>query len=98
MKVKSDVTDHEVSSPLSAQLSKSSKARTVDDQITVLGEHAGKVTISFHRTIRVPDNNDKNYLPPSLGNFPLYSVSSFRQKMPPEMFAKGGIFFPMYRK
>lgn len=32
------------------------------------------------------------------GTFPLYAVSRFEQKLPAAMVAKGGLFFPMYRK
>ncbi|KAI5476934.1 hypothetical protein MNV49_007035 [Pseudohyphozyma bogoriensis] len=35
----------------------------------------GDVTISLHRTLRVPDNTDKHILPPGLGTFPLTPVA-----------------------
>jgi hypothetical protein len=55
--------------------------------------------ISFRRTIRVPDNNQQeSLLPPDLGTFPLKPISEYTQEMRAEMTAKGGIFFPMYRK
>jgi hypothetical protein len=54
--------------------------------------------ISFHRTLRVPDNSDKSKLPPSLGNFPLYNAVDYAKSLPPEMAKKGGVFLPMYRK
>lgn len=55
--------------------------------------------ISFHRTIRVPDNcYQVSYLPPDLGKFPLQSVSKYASKLPNQMKLKGGIFFPMYRE
>jgi hypothetical protein len=54
--------------------------------------------ISFHRTLRVPDNHDKSKLPPSLGRFPLYETRHYAQSLPPQMARKRGVFLPMYRK
>lgn len=56
------------------------------------------ITITFERTIRVPDTKKNNYLPPSLGPFPLYKVKDYVKKLPEQMAAKGGLFFPMYRR
>jgi hypothetical protein len=60
--------------------------------------HLDDLKISFHRTVRVPDNAECAKLPPNLGKFPLYQVKSYEAKLPPNMVAKGGLFFPMYRK
>ena len=54
--------------------------------------------ISFQRTVRVPDNQHTAELPPALGYFPLEQVDDFANTMGAEMTAKGGFFFPMYRK
>jgi hypothetical protein len=54
--------------------------------------------ISFHRTVRVPDNQASSDLPPDLGRFPIFQVKNYVDRLPPEMAAKGGLFFPMYRK
>lgn len=54
--------------------------------------------ISFQRTIRVPDNHQKSALPPDLGSFPLKPISRYAHMLPKDMAAKGGAFFPMYRK
>ncbi|KAI0437492.1 hypothetical protein F4803DRAFT_538441 [Xylaria telfairii] len=58
------------------------------------------LTIGFQRTIRVPDNADESQLPPNLGHFPLFKVSDFSSssKLPADMAAKGGVFFPMYQQ
>jgi hypothetical protein len=50
--------------------------------------------ITFHRTVRVPDNENTYQLPPSLSQFPFYSVQDYNETFPQEMAAKGGIFFP----
>lgn len=54
--------------------------------------------ITFHRTVRVPDNHQTSFLPPDLGTFQLKKVGQYENKLRPEMVAKGGLFFPMYRK
>jgi len=54
--------------------------------------------ISFRRTIRVPNSKKMSHLPPDLGAFPLKPVSGYANKLTPEMAAKGGLLFPMYRK
>lgn len=56
------------------------------------------LTITFHRTLRIPDNIQTNNLPPSLGHFPLYQVEDYAAKLPQAMAQKGGVFFPMYRE
>ncbi|KAF2118753.1 integral membrane protein [Lophiotrema nucula] len=53
--------------------------------------------ISFHRTVRVPDNQQVSFLPPDLGAFPLKPVSQFAHKLPPDMAGKGGLFLPMFQ-
>jgi hypothetical protein len=62
------------------------------------GKLKDAATISFERTLRVPDNQVVNNLPPSLGQFPLFSVADHKNRMPAEMAAKGGIFLPMYQR
>jgi hypothetical protein len=62
------------------------------------GKTSAAATISFERTLRVPDNQVVNNLPPSLGQFPLFSVADYQDRMPAEMATKGGIFLPMYQR
>jgi hypothetical protein len=54
--------------------------------------------VSFRRAVRVPDNQHIADLPPNLGAFPLQQVDDFASTMGAEITAKGGAFFPMYRK
>jgi len=65
------------------------------EEISVDGS---KLTISFKRTIRVPDDGKDHKLPPDLGNFPLLNVESFERYVPPQMRAQGRVFLPVYRK
>jgi hypothetical protein len=68
--------------------------KLVSDNIVVNRD----LRISFQRTIRVPDNQQVSYLPPSLGTFPLSKVSQYATKLTDDIVAKGGLFFPMYRE
>jgi hypothetical protein len=53
--------------------------------------------ITFHRTIRIPDYDKVNNLPPSMGFFPLYHVKDYVQTLPQLMVAKGGLFVYMHQ-
>ena len=83
---------------LDCTLTKSSRYRKCKDVIEVTGASGEHLSISFQRTIRVPDGDGDSELPPSMGTFPLYSVASYKDKLPAPMALKGGLFFPMYRK
>lgn len=65
------------------------------DKIVYNKIYLGDLEISFHRTVRVPENSA---LPPSLGRFPLYYVENYANTLPHSMAAKGGLFLPMYRE
>jgi len=54
--------------------------------------------ISFHRTLRVPDDNEQHALPPGLGRFPLFNVQAFKANLPQDMVEKGGMLLPMYQR
>ncbi|KAH7186038.1 uncharacterized protein B0J16DRAFT_372763 [Fusarium flagelliforme] len=53
--------------------------------------------IAFKRTIRVPDNYASNELPPELGNFPIFKVDEYADKLPISMAQKGGVFLPIHQ-
>ncbi len=60
--------------------------------------HADAVcTMEFERTLRIPDDNRDYPLPPGLGQFPVYHVDDFGDKVPPTWIQHGGIFLPMYQ-
>ncbi|KAF2275220.1 ubiquitin-domain-containing protein [Westerdykella ornata] len=54
--------------------------------------------ISFHRTVRVPDNEHASFLPPGLGRFPLTKVSEHPDNCSDNVVTKGGLFFPMHQR
>jgi len=65
---------------------------------SMLSIDSGSLTISFQRTIRVPETEGTNNLPPGLGAFPLYNVAEFAHTLPQDMVEKGGLFFAMYQR
>ena len=83
---------------LTASLSGQETHRNANDTIDIKGKSHETMEIKFQRTIRVPDNQRENELPPGMGTFPLYSVSQYQDKLPQDVSAKGGLFLSMYRK
>ena len=87
---------------LTAKLHSSTAVRGCNDSIKISrkvnGNFTQSLSVSFQRTVRVSDNGATNELPPSLGAFSLYATAAFAQSLPQQMVAKGGYFFPMYRK
>jgi hypothetical protein len=60
--------------------------------------HADAVcTMTFERTLRIPDDNKTYALPPSLGSFPLLHVDDYPDKVPAVWREHGGVFMPMYQ-
>lgn len=54
--------------------------------------------MSFHRTLRVPEDGREYPLPASLGWFPIHRVEDFRDRVPQEWRNANGYFIPMYQK
>ncbi|OAX37000.1 hypothetical protein K503DRAFT_783946 [Rhizopogon vinicolor AM-OR11-026] len=80
--------------PLSADLPRHGNGCSA----SMLSIDSGSLTISFQRTIRVPETEGMNNLPPGLGAFPLYNVAEFAHTLPQDMVEKGGLFFAMYQR
>src|SRR5688572_17259701 len=64
------------------------------DQVQI-GE---RFSVSFHRTLRIPDEDDASPLPPGLGRFPVHAVAEFAERLPQDWVARGGVFIPMYQR
>lgn len=56
------------------------------------------LSISFCRTLRIPDDGKRYPLPASLGDFPIYDVSDYADKVPDEWNQRAGVFIPMYQR
>lgn len=57
-----------------------------------------RFTVSFQRTLRVPDDGGAYPLPPGLGAFPIRRVADFGERVPASWRAQGGVFIPMYQR
>ncbi|MCC6326811.1 MAG: hypothetical protein DCC43_10120 [Candidatus Brocadia sp.] len=57
-----------------------------------------RFSVSFHRTLRIPDDGRVYPLPPGLGAFPLFKVDDYRDCIPPLWREQGGVFMPMYQR
>lgn len=55
------------------------------------------VTISFMRTLRLPDDGKAYPLPPGLGCFPLRRIEDLGAATPPSWQRRGGVALPMYQ-
>ena len=56
-----------------------------------------QLTMTFQRTLRIPDDDDTYALPPGLGTFPLKHVDDFRSKIPRSWNEHGGVMMPMFQ-
>src|SRR4030067_3437147 len=68
---------------------------TLDGYYLRFGE---RFTLSFQRTLRIPDDGKVYPLPPGLDTFPLKSVDDYPDKVPASWIEQGGVFIPMYRR
>ncbi len=56
------------------------------------------VSVTFQRTLRIPDDGQSYPLPPGLGSFPLRRVDDYLSRVPEEWRGRGGVFLPMYQR
>lgn len=66
----------------------------IDDRVKI-GE---RFSLSFQRTLRLPDDGRTYPLPPTLGLFPVRRVADYSDRLPREWSQRGGVFFPMYQR
>jgi len=55
-------------------------------------------SVSFQRTLRIPDDGNEYPLPPGLGEFPVFCVDDYLETVPSEWKKTGGFFIPMYQR
>src|SRR3989338_10890673 len=70
------------------------ETRVVADALQI-GPH---FSLSFQRTLRIPDDGHVYPLPPGLGSFPIRRVEDYRDRVPAAWRAHGGVFIPMYQR
>ncbi len=54
--------------------------------------------ITFHRTLRMPDDKRLHQLPASLGHFALFNVEEYADRLPSNITKQGGLLFPMWQR
>ena len=57
-----------------------------------------RFTVSFRRTLRVPEDGRDYPLPPNLETFPVRSVGDFKGRVPQEWEEEGGVLIPLYQR
>ena len=70
------------------------ETRIVADALQI-GPH---FSLSFQRTLRIPDDGHVYPLPPGLGSFPIRRVEDYRDRVPAAWRAHAGVFIPMYQR
>lgn len=68
---------------------------TIEKQRIWIGQ---RFAVSFHRTLRIPDDGRTYPLPPGLGAFPLFKVEDYWDRVPPLWREQGRAFIPMYQR
>ena len=67
----------------------------VSNDAVCVGRH---FSVSFQRTLRIPDDGVEYLLPPGLGQFPVCRVEDHEGRVPPSWIEHGGVFIPMYQR
>jgi len=57
-----------------------------------------RFTVTFKRTLRVPESGNTYALPPDMGNFPVKRVEDYKDKVPAKWLEHGGVFLPMWQR
>jgi len=68
---------------------------TVEGDRVRIGE---RFAVSFHRTLRIPDDGQSYPLPPGLGRFPIERVADFPSGLPAAWRDHNGVFIPLYQR
>jgi hypothetical protein len=68
---------------------------TVESHRVRIGE---RFSVSFQRTLRIPDDGREYPLPPGLGAFPLHGVEEYADRFPVQWQEYSGVFIPMYQR
>ena len=57
-----------------------------------------RCSISFQRTLRIPDDGQTYPLPPGLGIFDIHRVEDHKDRLPPDWQKDQAVFIPMYQR
>lgn len=79
--------------------SRSLKVKVENDNLTFLhGPSNTGLTVTFQRTLRIPDDGKSYPLPPGMGAFPLRRVLDYKDRVPASWVKTSGVFLPMYQR
>lgn len=56
-----------------------------------------RLSVSFQRTLRVPDDGREYPLPAGFGRFPMRHVEDYGDRLPPQILRRGGVILPMHQ-
>lgn len=70
------------------------KVKVKDDAIRI----GPRFSVTFQRTLRIPDDGKAYPLPPGLGRFPIRQIKDYADHVPQAWRARGGVFIPMYQR
>ena len=59
--------------------------------------HSARLTVTFQRTLRIPDDGQEYPLPPGLGRFPMRHVDDFAANLPKTWIKHGGVLLPIHQ-
>ena len=83
-------------------MSLSSSAKTSSELPLCIAKQQVRVgrhtTVSFNRTLRIPEDGNTYPLPAGFGTLPIYRVSDYAAKVPAKWLEKGGFFIPLYQR
>lgn len=68
---------------------------TIHNDRVYIGE---RFSVSFQRTLRIPDDGRDYPLPPGLGGFPLHCVEDYSDRLPKHWQRHNSVFIPMYQR
>lgn len=72
-------------------------ARICQEAAHLHNRHGALASISFQRTLRIPDDGNVHFLPAGLGKFPLRHVDDYQDALPESWVNRGGVMMPMYQ-
>ena len=67
---------------------------SVHDHKVFIGD---RLSVSFHRTLRIPNDGQVYPLTPGFGAFPVHMVEDFQNRVPPAWLNHDGMFIPLYQ-
>jgi tetratricopeptide (TPR) repeat protein len=68
---------------------------SVQNDVLCVGRHT---QISFHRTLRVPEDGRNYPLPAGFGRLPVLRVEDYAERVPQQWLEQGGFIIPLYQR